>query len=83
MRKALIAIVRFYQRYLSPISSGTCRFRPTCSQYMIEAIDKHGFKGMLMGIARIMRCHPWSKTGFDPVPDHFSLKRHSKNDSQK
>ncbi|MGV3010983.1 membrane protein insertion efficiency factor YidD [Streptococcus thoraltensis] len=83
MRKVLIAVVRFYQKYLSPVLPGTCRFRPTCSQYMIEAIDKHGFKGIMMGIARILRCHPCSKTGFDPVPDHFSLKTHVKNDSQK
>ncbi|EHI77916.1 hypothetical protein HMPREF9184_00113 [Streptococcus sp. oral taxon 058 str. F0407] len=45
---------------------------------MIQAIEKHGFKGVLMGLARILRCHPWSKTGKDPVPDHFSLKRNHK-----
>ena len=51
------------------------RFRPTCSVYMIQAIEKHGLKGVLMGIARILRCHPLSETGDDPVPDYFSLKR--------
>ncbi|KXT75018.1 Protein YidD [Streptococcus gordonii] len=47
---------------------------------MIEAIQKHGAKGVLMGLARIFRCHPWSQPGEDPVPDHFSLKR---NDTRK
>jgi putative component of membrane protein insertase Oxa1/YidC/SpoIIIJ protein YidD len=47
---------------------------------MIEAIEKHGFKGVLMGLARILRCHPWSKTGKDPVPDHFSLKRNQEGE---
>lgn len=45
---------------------------------MIQAIEKHGLKGVLMGIARILRCHPWSHIGKDPVPDHFSLKRNQK-----
>jgi len=45
---------------------------------MIQAIEKHGFKGVLMGLARILRCHPWSPIGKDPVPDHFSLKRNHK-----
>ena len=53
----------------------SCRFRPTCSVYMIQAIEKHGLKGIIMGIARILRCHPLSETGDDPVPDYFSLKR--------
>ncbi|EGC25587.1 hypothetical protein HMPREF9378_0053 [Streptococcus sanguinis SK1 = NCTC 7863] len=44
---------------------------------MIEAIQKHGAKGVLMGLARILRCHPWSQPGEDPVPDHFSLRRNN------
>ena len=75
MKRILIAPVRFYQRFISPAFPASCRFEPTCSNYMIEAIEKHGFKGVLMGFARILRCHPWSKTGKDPVSDHFSLKR--------
>ncbi|HEU3868838.1 membrane protein insertion efficiency factor YidD [Streptococcus pneumoniae] len=75
MRRILIAPVRFYQRFISPVFPPSCRFELTCSNYMIQAIEKHGFKGVLMGLARILRCHPWSKTGKDPVPDHFSLKR--------
>ena len=47
---------------------------------MIQAIEKHGLKGVLMGLARILRCHPWSETGKDPVPDHFSLKRNTREE---
>ena len=74
MKRILIAPVRFYQRFISPAFPPSCRFEPTCSNYMIQAIEKHGFKGVLMGLARILRCHPWSKTGKDPVPDHFTYK---------
>lgn len=78
MKQVLIGLVRAYQKWISPIFPPSCRYRPTCSNYMIEAIDKHGLKGVLMGLARILRCHPWSATGEDPVPDHFSLKRNKK-----
>ncbi len=81
MKHYVIVSIRWYQKYLSPLFPGTCRFRPTCSNYMIEAIQKHGFKGILMGIARILRCHPLSKVGYDPVPDQFTLKRQTKSDS--
>ena len=57
---------------MSPLS---CRYRPTCSNYMIGAIEKHGLKGVLMGIARILRCHPFVTGGDDPVPDYFTLRR--------
>ncbi|MGT2906779.1 membrane protein insertion efficiency factor YidD [Streptococcus dentiloxodontae] len=77
IKKILIAPVRFYQRYISPITPPSCRFNPTCSNYMIQAIEKHGIKGLLMGIARILRCHPFSKPGDDPVPDYFSLRRNN------
>lgn len=83
MKKILIPPVRFYQRFISPAFPPSCRFEPTCSNYMIEAIEKHGFKGVLMGLARILRCHPWSEIGKDPVPDHFSLKRNSKKRNSK
>lgn len=75
MKKLLIAPVRFYQRFISPAFPPSCRYSPTCSNYMIEAIEKHGAKGVLMGLARILRCHPWSAVGEDPVPNHFSLRR--------
>ncbi|MEX2785160.1 membrane protein insertion efficiency factor YidD [Streptococcus sp. H49] len=79
VKKALISLVRLYQTYLSPLFPPSCRYQPTCSNYMIEAIEKHGLKGVLMGLARILRCHPFVQGGKDPVPDHFSLKRISKS----
>ena len=76
MKKMMIGMVRGYQRYISPLTPPSCRYYPTCSNYMIQAIQKHGaVKGTLMGTARILRCHPFTKGGYDPVPDHFSLKR--------
>lgn len=76
MRRVLIACVRFYQKYISPLTPPSCRYTPTCSNYMIQAVEKHGaFKGGLMGIARIMRCNPFGGHGKDPVPDKFSLRR--------
>ncbi|WP_057490402.1 membrane protein insertion efficiency factor YidD [Streptococcus orisasini] len=78
MKKLLIAPVRFYQKFISPFFPASCRYRPTCSAYMIEAIEKHGLKGVLMGIARILRCHPFVNGGYDPVPDHFTLRRNKR-----
>jgi len=68
--KLLIGLVKFYQKFLSPLCPGCCRFEPTCSQYMIEALQKHGpIKGLFLGIKRILKCHPWGGHGYDPVPD--------------
>ncbi len=65
----LIALVRFYQICLSPLKPPCCRFTPTCSQYAIEALRKHGpIKGLLLAIWRILRCNPWGGSGYDPVP---------------
>ena len=70
MKKIMIHMIRFYQKYLSPLKVRThCIYTPTCSQYAIEAIEIHGiFKGSLMALGRIMRCNPFFKGGFDPVP---------------
>ncbi|MDD6659848.1 MAG: membrane protein insertion efficiency factor YidD [Eubacteriales bacterium] len=70
MKKILVFLIRTYQVTISPrFSHGSCRYTPTCSQYMLEAIEIHGvFKGCLLGIWRIMRCNPFSKGGWDPVP---------------
>ena len=66
-----IKAIKFYQKHLS---KGTCRFIPSCSQYTVEAIIKHGFLvGVFLGIKRIIRCMPWSKGGFDKVPDKKSV----------
>ena len=66
--KAVVGAVRLYQLTISPLLGPRCRFYPTCSNYMIEAIHKKGFfKGICMGIWRILRCHPFNPGGFDPV----------------
>ena len=69
MKKVLIAMIRVYQKYISPLKTTKCPYIPTCSQYGIEAIEKHGaIKGSLLAAWRILRCNPFSKGGFDPVP---------------
>ena len=69
MKKVLISMIRVYQKYISPLKTTKCPYIPTCSQYGIEAIEKHGaIKGSLLAAWRILRCNPFSKGGFDPVP---------------
>ncbi|MDE5635007.1 MAG: membrane protein insertion efficiency factor YidD [Muribaculaceae bacterium] len=61
--------VLFYRACISPMLPPSCRFTPTCSQYALEALRRHGpFKGSYLTIRRIMRCHPWGGSGYDPVP---------------
>ncbi|AWN22539.1 membrane protein insertion efficiency factor YidD [Deinococcus irradiatisoli] len=69
----LVKAVRVYQRRLSPLKAApTCRFTPTCSQYAVEAIEKHGaLKGGWLALWRVARCQPFNPGGFDPVPDAF------------
>lgn len=69
LKYILIALIRFYQGAISPLTPPSCRFVPTCSQYGIEAIQKYGaFKGGWLTLKRLSRCHPWGGSGFDPVP---------------
>ena len=70
MKKILIGLVRVYQKYLSPLKGhSTCIYFPTCSQYAVEAIEKYGaLKGGLLAVWRILRCNPFTKGGYDPVP---------------
>ena len=70
MRVIFIKMIRFYQKYLSALKGmPSCKYTPTCSQYAIEAIEKYGaVKGGLMAVWRILRCNPFSKGGYDPVP---------------
>ena len=70
MKKIMIHMIRFYQKYLSPLKVRTpCIYTPTYSQYAIEALEKYGaLKGSLLAIWRILRCNPFSKGGYDPVP---------------
>ena len=65
----LLLPIYFYQRSISPLTPPSCRFTPTCSQYAVEAIKKHGpIKGLYLAIRRILRCHHWGGSGYDPVP---------------
>ncbi|MFN8356045.1 MAG: membrane protein insertion efficiency factor YidD [Spirosomataceae bacterium] len=67
-----IGLVRMYQLLISPYLPNACRYSPTCSQYMIEAIQRFGIiKGGWLGLKRISRCHPWGGHGHDPVPERF------------
>ncbi len=69
MKKILITMIRFYQTYLSPLKTTRCPYYPTCSNYGLEAIQKYGaFKGGILALWRIIRCNPFSKGGYDPVP---------------
>ena len=68
IKKFLIKIIKLYQLILSPLLGSNCRFEPTCSQYFIEAVEMNGaLKGSVMGIKRLLKCHPWHPGGFDPV----------------
>lgn len=65
----LIVLVRFYQICISPLNPPSCRFTPTCSQYALEALRKYGpLKGTWLAARRLLRCHPWGGSGYDPVP---------------
>ncbi|MCI6999554.1 MAG: membrane protein insertion efficiency factor YidD [Clostridiales bacterium] len=69
MKKFVISAIRFYQREISPLSPPRCRYIPTCSQYALEAVEKYGaIKGTFLATKRILRCNPFHKGGYDPVP---------------
>ena len=69
MKRALLALIRFYQRQISPLFPPCCRCTPTCSQYALEAIQVHGAaKGVFLALKRILRCNPLFPGGYDPVP---------------
>lgn len=76
MKNILLKLVRFYQKHISVARGRTCRYHPTCSQYMADSLTYHGaLKGLIMGTARILRCHPFVKGGIDYVPLKFTLRR--------
>lgn len=67
--RLFLGIIKFYQWGISPLIGPACRYHPTCSRYTAEAIRKYGpWKGSILGIKRISRCHPWGGHGYDPVP---------------
>jgi putative membrane protein insertion efficiency factor len=65
----LLTPIYFYKHCISPLKPATCRYTPTCSEYAVQALKKHGpLKGLWLAIKRICRCHPWGGHGYDPVP---------------
>jgi putative membrane protein insertion efficiency factor len=73
VKKFLIFVIKLYKKLVSPIFTllfgNACRFTPSCSQYTIEALEKYGAsRGLILGIKRFSKCHPWGGSGFDPVP---------------
>ncbi|MBR0081281.1 MAG: membrane protein insertion efficiency factor YidD [Clostridia bacterium] len=69
MKRVLLALLRFYKREISPCLPNACKYTPTCSEYAMEAIELHGaFKGSLLAAWRLLRCNPFSRGGYDPVP---------------
>jgi putative membrane protein insertion efficiency factor len=68
MKKIAIMMIKGYRLFISPLKSPTCRFVPTCSEYALQAIEKYGiFRGGIMAVRRILRCHPFHPGGYDPV----------------
>lgn len=69
IKKFFIGIINLYRKYISPLKKPCCRFTPTCSQYAIEAFERYGvIKGLYLSVKRILRCNPFCKGGYDPVP---------------
>ncbi len=69
MKKALLYLIHFYQKRISPLKRPCCRFYPSCSQYAFEAVSKYGAKkGTKLAVKRLLRCHPFHPGGYDPVP---------------
>ncbi|MGN1318960.1 MAG: membrane protein insertion efficiency factor YidD [Lachnospirales bacterium] len=69
LTKLVLKLIKFYRKFISPLKPQCCRFYPTCSQYAYEAFSKYGFfKGMYLSVKRILKCHPFHKGGYDPLP---------------
>jgi putative membrane protein insertion efficiency factor len=69
MKKVLVRLIGFYRKNISPLTPPSCRFIPTCSAYAVEALEKYGaLKGSWLALRRILKCHPFHKGGYDPVP---------------
>jgi len=76
MKKILIGLINFYKRHISPFLPPSCRFYPSCSNYAIEALEVHGtIKGLFLTLWRILRCNPFCKGGYDPVPPKKDSKK--------
>ena len=76
MKHIFIFLIKLYRRFISPLFPPTCRFTPTCSQYAIEAFEKHGaIKGLFLTVWRILRCNPFCRGGYDPVPEKIKKEQ--------
>nr|WP_212655447.1 membrane protein insertion efficiency factor YidD [Marinomonas sp. CT5] len=81
MKRIFVTLVKGYQFLISPLLGNNCRFYPTCSHYMIQAIERFGIvKGTYLGVKRLLKCHPWHEGGIDPVPDSCQCKDKHKSD---
>ncbi|MEZ5212193.1 membrane protein insertion efficiency factor YidD [Gordonia sp. (in: high G+C Gram-positive bacteria)] len=80
-RKALIFVIELYRTWVSPTRMPTCRFEPTCSTYAVEALETHGFVwGSVLSTWRLLKCGPWHKPGYDPVPEKGAWRRRRDRD---
>ena len=76
MKRFFLWLLRGYRRWISPMKRPCCRYSPSCSAYAIEAVEKHGaIRGGWLAIRRVCRCHPFHEGGYDPVPEHFSMRK--------
>ncbi len=80
MKKLVLALLRGYKKYISPSLGNNCRFLPTCSEYAMEAVERHGIvKGGLLSIWRILRCNPFGRRSYDPVPEKGRWRSDERN----
>ncbi|MBQ7226751.1 MAG: membrane protein insertion efficiency factor YidD [Clostridia bacterium] len=83
MKTILMVLIKFYRKAISPFLPSSCRFTPSCSAYALEAIEKFGaIKGSLLATYRILRCNPFCRGGYDPVPERFTFKRQSYDETK-
>lgn len=76
MKAALLGLIRYYRKHISPYKAPSCKFIPTCSQYGLEAVERFGaLKGGALTVWRILRCNPWGRGGYDPVPEKKQAKK--------
>lgn len=76
MKRFFILCIRLYQKSKNPLTNGSCRFTPTCSQYALQAIERHGaFFGGILAVWRLLRCNPFARGGYDPVPERLFFQK--------